>query len=123
MKTALTELRPGAHAAAQAREFVLSQLSAWQIGQCRDEAALAASELVTNAVRHGRGPITVRMAEDNRCVRLEVGDASRLEPAARAPDGPEGGFGLHLVDAVCTKWGVSQRGNGKVVWCECEQQH
>ena len=122
MKSADTQLTPHPGAAAQARAFVASQLSAWNVGRCREEALLATSELVTNAVVHGEGPITVKVAEDARCVRLEVQDTGARVPAIRPSAGAQGGYGLRLVEGVCAKWGVSRLEEGKVVWCECEHR-
>ena len=76
------------------------------------------SQLVTNAVRHGRVPVTVRLSCDGRCVRVEVHDTGGQLPHLRAPSGEHGGFGLHLIDAVSTNWGVVKSGAGKVIWCE-----
>jgi anti-sigma regulatory factor (Ser/Thr protein kinase) len=100
-----------------ARAFAAHQLEAWHIDPPYFGVLLAASELVTNAVMHGREPIVVRLAVLGRCVRLEIGDTGSETPVVRTP-GRNGGFGLHLIEGVCERWGVTTSSNGKVVWCE-----
>jgi anti-sigma regulatory factor (Ser/Thr protein kinase) len=84
----------------------------------RSDAVLIVSELVTNALRHGLGEITVRSG---------VGDASTVDVAVTdgGSDLPEmvtvradrvGGVGLHIVDRLATKWGVAPFPGGKTVW-------
>ncbi|MYT91805.1 ATP-binding protein [Streptomyces sp. SID8359] len=85
-----------------------------------DTLELLASELVTNAVRYGSEPgdsfkVTVA-AEPGKC-RLEVHDTRRRAPCLRPPsDQRTRGRGLHLVDALASRWGVAERPFGKVVW-------
>jgi len=78
---------------------------------------LLTSELVTNAVRHGSGPVGLRLAWDDRQVRVEVEDASPERPVVRAIDrsAPDG-RGLMLIDALSEAWGVEASGPGKTVW-------
>src|SRR5215469_697050 len=47
-------LSVGPEAAKAARDFTASTLSEWQLDDLVHEAVLIASELVTNAIRHGR---------------------------------------------------------------------
>ncbi len=100
-----------------ARVFATETLRRWNLAGSRDEILLVTSELVANAVRHGKEPVTVRLSCQDRCVRLEVGDGSDTMPTL--PDPGSGGFGLFLVDKVCTRWGVTSTRQGKIVWCEC----
>ncbi|MEU3264390.1 ATP-binding protein [Streptomyces bacillaris] len=85
-----------------------------------DTLELLASELVTNAVRYGSEPgdsfkVTVA-AEPGKC-RLEVHDTRRRAPRLRPPaDQRTRGRGLHLVEALASRWGVAERPFGKVVW-------
>ncbi|KUJ64157.1 hypothetical protein ACZ90_61215 [Streptomyces albus subsp. albus] len=87
-----------------------------------ETAELLLSELVTNAVRHGRVPrgreIGVRSALSGGELRVEVADVSDSQPQMReSGDGDERGRGLLLVDSLADKWGVSRRGViGKTVW-------
>lgn len=52
-------------------------------------------------------------------VVLMVWDPSSAVPVVKSPGlDDEGGRGLHLVEALATKWGHRWlTGGGKVVWC------
>jgi anti-sigma regulatory factor (Ser/Thr protein kinase) len=91
---------------------------------------LVASELVTNAIRHGphEGNAWVRLHVEamHGAIRLEVddsGDGFRPPPTGKAADDaevgavPESGWGLFLVDRLSRRWGVEGKG-GTRVWCE-----
>jgi anti-sigma regulatory factor (Ser/Thr protein kinase) len=84
-----------------------------------DLAAVAASELVTNAVVHGRGPISVRTVLDPASLRIEVQDtAPDLPHRVEADQARDGGRGLAIVDAFSREWGctVVRGASGKSVW-------
>jgi anti-sigma regulatory factor (Ser/Thr protein kinase) len=84
-----------------------------------DLAAVAASELVTNAVVHGRGPISIRTVLDPASLRVEVQDtASDLPHRVDADQARDGGRGLAIVDAFSREWGctVVRGASGKSVW-------
>jgi anti-sigma regulatory factor (Ser/Thr protein kinase) len=75
-----------------------------------DTARLLVSELVTNAVVHGRGRITLRARLNEDQLHVDVMDeGSGLEPAVRERDfeNPRaGGRGLTIVDAASSRWGI-----------------
>jgi anti-sigma regulatory factor (Ser/Thr protein kinase) len=79
-------------------------------GHCTAEAMtdleLVVSELVTNAVMHGRGAVEV-LLEPLRGgrVRGHVADQGDAPVALRPRADDTGGMGLRLVDAVA-RWGV-----------------
>lgn len=100
-----------------ARQFVLTCLEGTEAAPRADDVALAATELVTNAVLHGREPIVVSVQLVDGGVRVEVRDGSALSPAFSMLD-PTAvtGRGLLLVSAVSDRWGVDPDGEGKVVW-------
>jgi serine/threonine-protein kinase RsbW len=83
---------------------------------------LLVSELVTNAVRHGRADlIDLHVALVRGCVRVDVvdhGPGFTAGPNPVAP-GEEGGFGLFLVDELATRWGVHDH-RGTRVWFELD---
>ena len=75
------------------------------------DACLVFSELVGNAVRHGRalpdGGVQVGWAVADGQLCLEVLDGGGRQPTRRdARDADPGGRGLAIVDAVAAEWGV-----------------
>ncbi|WP_205717973.1 ATP-binding protein, partial [Actinomadura soli] len=81
------------------------------------------SELVTNAVVHGGGNVSLLLAGsvadggEGGEVVCGVGDASTVSPRMRrARPGDEGGRGLALVAALASRCGWYRAGAGKVVW-------
>jgi anti-sigma regulatory factor (Ser/Thr protein kinase) len=98
----------------------------------RERVHLLVTELVTNAVRHGGPPITVRIeCTGPVSVLVSVSDGSDDLPRPRevAPEAV-GGRGVHLVDLLSAEWGVQHHhidgrhtdadraaGEGKTVWC------
>jgi anti-sigma regulatory factor (Ser/Thr protein kinase) len=84
---------------------------------------LLASELVSNAVKHGAAAmVAIRFAVMPEHVRVEVADEG--PGFAHAPPKPDpsgiGGWGLHLVDELSSRWGVSE-GPGARVWFEIDR--
>jgi len=104
-------------AARSARRGLDSWLSE-QRCESRDNALLVVSELVTNAVVHGRGDLLVVMVYTDDRLRLEVHDGSSSPPLQRdsRSAGP-GGYGLNIVDRLCEEWGWTTTDDGKLVWC------
>ncbi len=86
---------------------------------------LLASELVTNAVKHGpRGgvvEVAVRQAGDR--LRVAVRDESSRRPVRLEP-GPTAlsGRGVMLVDRLASDWGVEPHVAAKTVWFEVPLQ-
>jgi anti-sigma regulatory factor (Ser/Thr protein kinase) len=74
-----------------------------------EDATLLVSELVTNAIKYGTGPVHlhVETGEDRRG-RFTISDAGGGDtPALRETGGQKsGGYGLHLVDRIADEWGV-----------------
>jgi len=74
------------------------------------DLALVASELVTNAVVHGRGAITFNLQHDDDLLRGEVideGGGFEREVRDRGPH-DVGGRGLLIVEAVASRWGIHE---------------
>jgi serine phosphatase RsbU (regulator of sigma subunit)/anti-sigma regulatory factor (Ser/Thr protein kinase) len=105
-----------------ARQFVEREVLARGADEMIDEVALAAAELLANAVQHGSSPVWVAISGDGRRLRLEVGDANPRPPVrlAQSPSNMTG-RGLALVDAVAVRWGIDRAPAGrKIVWAEFE---
>jgi anti-sigma regulatory factor (Ser/Thr protein kinase) len=83
------------------------------------DAQLAVSELVTNAVLHGRQPLHLRVLLTDTCLRVEVVDGSPISPSFSMLD-PTAltGRGLMLISSAADRWGVEPLDFGKAVWFE-----
>ncbi|MCW2681301.1 MAG: sensor protein [Frankiales bacterium] len=114
------ELPQDRTAASVARARTRTVLGNWRMPGLLDPLLLVVSELVGNAVRHGRPPVAMLLRRTARGVRVEVHDEATTAPrrAAGLPaDSAESGRGSFLVDAVSDETGVEQiPGDGKVVW-------
>jgi hypothetical protein len=99
---------------------VLLHLSAHGFTALVDDVQLAASELVTNAMRHAPPPLTMILRGHDETVRLDVIDGWQTQPvlvAATTMDAQ--GRGVAIVDALSHRWGVTDLGvDGKSVWAE-----
>ena len=85
------------------------------------DVGLLVSELVTNSVRHAGlkagAPVSIRATAADGVVRVEVHYHGHGRVRPRAPGPRQGGFGLHMVNELATRWGVSQD-HGTSVWFE-----
>lgn len=106
-------------AVGQARRMIARQLQAWGIDSRIDDLEIVASELVTNAVRYGAGPIEIHLVIGDGAIRLEVSDHAESLPLQReAADDEFGGRGMPLIEAISTHWGIEEFTGGKTVWAE-----
>ena len=104
-----------------ARRFVRTTLGPSAPPALVEDAALVVTELVSNAVLHAGGPVTlsVEATPDTSTVRLEVADSSPVPPVLREyGTSASTGRGLTLVARLATRWGVEPAGAGKRVWVE-----
>lgn len=105
-------------AVGEVRASVTRQLAEWGLDEMAFTTELILSELVTNAIRYGSGPIRVRMLRD-RTLICEVFDGSSTSPHLRyAATTDEGGRGLFLVAQLAERWGTRYIPAGKVIWAE-----
>jgi PAS domain S-box-containing protein len=117
--------RPEPSAPAAARH-ALDDLVAGALDEASlENARLLASELVTNAVRHGpSGPsldVCLRVVVRDATVRVEViDDGPGFVPPGRREPREVGGWGLVLVDRVADRWGVEE-GGPTTVWFEIDR--
>ncbi|HWS32921.1 MAG TPA: ATP-binding protein [Actinoplanes sp.] len=103
-------------APASSRHAAVAVLTGWGFRDADwlDAAAVVVSELVTNAVRHGGGCLSLQMeAHDGRVV-VAVADGSAVVPRRRDPDGA-GGRGIALIEALSLGWSVQNHQGGKRV--------
>lgn len=103
--------------AGAARRFVTTMLRDLGLEHLTDAAALAVSELVTNAVLHSRTDIELVVSADEETVRVEVSDLGPALPVLRAYGSyATTGRGLGLVAALVHEMGVQPDEVGKTVW-------
>ena len=108
-------------APAIARGRVVERFAGELDGQELANARLLTSELVTNALVHGRGAIELSAALDEDRLLVEVtDDGGGFERIMREHDfDAVGGHGLNIVDALASRWGIHE-GNSHV-WFELER--
>jgi anti-sigma regulatory factor (Ser/Thr protein kinase) len=105
-----------------AREFLRICFTDWDLTELYDDAALALTELVANAVMHAATPLVVAVSCEGGMVEIAVHDGNPSMPAIPPPraddegDIRQAGRGLLLVDALSAQWGVSPLSDGKAVW-------
>jgi signal transduction histidine kinase/serine phosphatase RsbU (regulator of sigma subunit)/DNA-binding response OmpR family regulator len=106
-------------AVGQARDFAAQTLRSWAVDESvTQDAVLIISELVTNALAHGRPPVELRLRHDGDHLTLDIHDADRSTPRKQhaAPD-EDHGRGLSIVAALAHAWGTRLTPDGKSVWC------
>jgi anti-sigma regulatory factor (Ser/Thr protein kinase) len=81
--------------------------------QRRDDAALMVSEIVTNALMHGTGTISLRIDVEPDALRIAVSDQGEVAVEPSPAPGAHGGWGLRIVEQLADDWGV-QDGSTKV---------
>ncbi|WP_354643066.1 SpoIIE family protein phosphatase [Kitasatospora camelliae] len=117
-QVALWELPDDPSQVSVARRHAREQLARWDLHELTDATELIVSELVTNAVRYGIGPIRLRLIRDSGLI-CEVSDSNSTAPHMRlAHDTDEGGRGLFLVMRLSRRWGTRYDGRGKTIWSE-----
>ncbi|MFI1167609.1 SpoIIE family protein phosphatase [Streptomyces sp. NPDC020801] len=103
---------------ATARTLIRQQLVNWSLEELDFSTELLVSELVTNAIRYGVDPITLRVIRERTLV-CEVSDGSSTAPYLRyAYATDEGGRGLFLVAQFARRWGTRHMAHGKTIWAE-----
>ncbi|MFB7419817.1 SpoIIE family protein phosphatase [Streptomyces sp. NPDC056210] len=102
-----------------ARRLVGRQLASWNLDEAAFTTELVVSELVTNAIRYGKGPIRLRLIHDHGHLLSEVTDANSASPHLRhARESDEGGRGLYIVMRLSSRWGVRHSRQDKTIWSD-----
>ena len=95
-------------------------LGEWGLtGEPREDVLLVVTELLSNAVDHGRGPVRLTVESRSGSVRIEVHDTAPDAPRPQPLD-PYAvrGRGLQMVEALSSQWGWTDGPAGKIVWAE-----
>lgn len=89
-----------------------------------DCVVVSMTELVTNSIRHGSGPVDIELAHDDDSLLLGVSDFSDDMPCQHVmASGAESGRGIVVMEHLATRWGVRpQLAGGKTVWCEFDSR-
>ncbi|MFB7935814.1 ATP-binding protein [Streptomyces sp. NPDC056049] len=106
----------GLRSPAAARRIAAGWLEAGACARTAD-AVLIVSELVTNAVRHTRGPCLLTLSEHDGSLEIAVSDHSEDMPDLHRPaaGGQRGGFGLEIMGRLGDSVRVVPRIGGKTV--------
>jgi len=92
------QLRRDPAQVSRARRLVRETLAEWGLDDYIDHTMLISSELVTNALRHGAGMISIRLYRARHDLRIEVHDHGAGRPLRRhAGTGDESGRGLEVI--------------------------
>jgi anti-sigma regulatory factor (Ser/Thr protein kinase) len=105
MSGIVTDLPRSAGSVRTARELVRAHAAGLRPQQ-REDAALMVSELVTNALQHGIGTISLRIDSGPAGLRVEVSDGGNVAVSPTPSPGAHGGWGLRIVEEVADEWGV-----------------
>ncbi|MFJ7962151.1 SpoIIE family protein phosphatase [Streptomyces sp. NPDC096324] len=106
-------------AVSRIRAEATRRLEAWGLGEAAFTTELILSELVTNAIRYGGSPISLRLLRDRDSLICEVADGTSTSPhLRRAAFTDEGGRGLFLVAQMSRRWGTRYTDRGKIIWAE-----
>lgn len=114
-----TEFHSHPRAVPGGRRFLTTTLASWQMpSDLVDTARLLTSELLTNAVVHAGGTLTLRVERSATELTVEVTDQGEARPRPRQADATdESGRGLTLISALAHRWGTRPHDQGKTVWC------
>ena len=100
---------------ARARRFVARTLRSWGLREEIPDLVLLVSELVSNALLHGAGTISVDIGHEEGLLRLDVTDQGGTSLPHLETD-ELGGRGLRLVDLLADSWGVDKSSDETRVW-------
>ncbi|MGO9780240.1 MAG: ATP-binding protein [Streptosporangiaceae bacterium] len=129
---ALRATGPGSGPVHVARAFTVETLHRWGLTDRCEDIVIVVSEMLTNALRHGRprrvgtgpggtrrrAPVRLGLYNPGPWVLCAVADPSRAIPVPRSHSSlDETGRGLQIVSALSDGWGYTTPDEtGKVVW-------
>jgi len=116
-----TMLTPHPTSVGAARRFVRDVLMSRQVADgVVDMVELLTSEVVTNAIIHGRSGPQLAVEVRDSAVRVAVRDLSPKPPVRHVgPLDDVSGRGVVIVEELASAWGVEREGDGsKRVWFE-----
>jgi hypothetical protein len=117
--TTTWDTTPSAQDVPAIRERAAIVLAEWDLhGECVEPSLLVITELLTNAIEHGRPPLRLAIGLGATSVRVEVHDAARQRPRLR-PREDGRGRGLEIVASLALRHGWAPDASGKVVWADC----
>ena len=115
----LIRLEPDGSSVAEARRFADECLRRWHLEDQADDVEVVVTELVTNAIRHSRGPVTLSIGRRLDRIIVQVQDPSPKPPEQeQAGILDDNGRGLLLVEEIASEWGSTPTDHGKRVWAE-----
>jgi hypothetical protein len=125
-------LEPTSESGRAVRRMVGELVEEWGLADVGEDAALCATELVTNAMLHTREDFTVAIRQAGAGLRIDVLDArpdrlpTPVPVSGSAVDLTTGGLsgrGLQVVAGLASRWGFSTTADTKTVWVELTGLH
>jgi anti-sigma regulatory factor (Ser/Thr protein kinase) len=115
------QFQPTAHTPWFARRSLTEKFAGQLDNSELQDARLLTSELVTNAVLHGRGSIELHAHLDEERLTVDIADqGGGFERPPREHDlETAGGHGLHIVDTLASRWGIHP--GSSHVWFELDR--
>lgn len=108
-----------------ARHWLSNRIAGWWPEPVCTAASVIATELLTNAILHGRPPVTLAVNERGNGLTVEVADGSSKLPMIREYASPldEFGRGLQMVKTLSDGWGFWYSPGYKCVYAILKQQY
>ncbi|HUF32548.1 MAG TPA: EAL domain-containing protein [Acidimicrobiales bacterium] len=108
--------------ASRARHLVAKTLHDWDLPTLVEPATMIATELVTNALRHAQGPISLSLRISNGLLIRVIDGSSATRPRVSPlrEEESDRGRGLVVVDSLADAWGVQLLPHGKAVWARLD---
>ena len=114
------ESAPPPDAVPFSRSRLTAVLAEWGlVGEATEPTLLVVTELLSNAIDHGRGPVRLAVELLDTAVHVEVHDGAPEPPQLQPRDLLQArGRGLQLVEALSLRWGWIDDPPGKLVWAD-----